>query len=273
MKFLDMFSGTGSVGDVVKEYGHDVKCFDIDRRYGADFCADITLISDDDFIRKFGYPDVIWASIPCNMYSVGACSTHWKIENEEYIPQTKEAIKGNKITERLLELIELVNPRYFFIENPRGMLRKMNFFDDLDKGYITYCQYGDSRMKPTDIWGKFPPSLILREPCNNGDPCHEAAPRGAKTGTQGLSKDDRGKVPRELIMDIIEACERDMNYWLKLESPFNVKTIGEDAYMEIPFNAKTIGKDIHIEIPYNVAKQHGWDENVILSHAVSDMFI
>jgi hypothetical protein len=42
-----------------------------------------------------------------------------------------------------------------------------------------------SQSKPTDLWGGFPPSLILKAPCKNGDPCHVAAPRGSSTGIQG----------------------------------------------------------------------------------------
>jgi hypothetical protein len=41
---------------------------------------------------------------------------------------------------------------------------------------ITYCQYGDTRMKPTDIWtnvGWWQPKTA----CNNGDTCRGAARR------------------------------------------------------------------------------------------------
>ena len=50
---------------------------------------------------------------------------------------------------------------------------------------VTYCQYGDNRMKPTDIWTNHP-CPKFKPPCKNGDPCHVSAPRGSQTGTQGL---------------------------------------------------------------------------------------
>ena len=50
---------------------------------------------------------------------------------------------------------------------------------------VTYCQYGDKRMKPTDIWTNHP-NPKFKPMCKNGDPCHEKAPRGSRSGTQGI---------------------------------------------------------------------------------------
>jgi len=56
-------------------------------------------------------------------------------------------------------------------------------------------------MKPTDIWHNIP--MQFRPICRNGDKCHESAPRGSRTGTQGLSGSvDRSKIPHELCYDI-----------------------------------------------------------------------
>jgi hypothetical protein len=62
-------------------------------------------------------------------------------------------------------------------------------------------------MKPTDIWTnhsnpKFKPM------CKNGDKCHEAAPRGSKTGTQGLKNAiERGVIPEKLCEHIYKISE------------------------------------------------------------------
>lgn len=46
--------------------------------------------------------------------------------------------------------------------------------------------------------------------CKNGDPCHARAPRGAKTGTQGLKhKKDRSRIPAELCKHIVDICEEE----------------------------------------------------------------
>lgn len=69
---------------------------------------------------------------------------------------------------------------------------------------VTYCQYGDNRMKPTDIWtncSEWKPKPM----CKNGENCHESAPRGSKTGTQGIKgAKDRGVIPPALFYEIFE---------------------------------------------------------------------
>ena len=61
------------------------------------------------------------------------------------------------------------------------------------------------RMKPTDIWTNC--NVTIRPMCFNGnkDCHHEPAPRGAKTGTQGLKGDYlRSQIPAELFEDIFK---------------------------------------------------------------------
>ena len=71
---------------------------------------------------------------------------------------------------------------------------------------VWYCQYGDDRAKPTDIWtNDF--KWIPRNPCFNGNKnCHhQPAPRGSQTGTQGLNNAyEKSKVPSELCREILE---------------------------------------------------------------------
>lgn len=60
----------------------------------------------------------------------------------------------------------------------------------------------------TDIWTNC--DLWTPRPmCRNGDTCHEAAPRGSKTGTQGRGDaHERAKIPSALCVDIMEAALR-----------------------------------------------------------------
>jgi hypothetical protein len=109
-----------------------------------------------------------------------------------------------------MRLIGETEAEWWFIENPRGMMRKV--FDqyaeeaglsDYTRRTVTYCQYGDTRMKPTDIWTNadwWEP----RPPCKNGMPCHEAAPRGSRTGTQGIKEAyKRAMIPADLFAEIL----------------------------------------------------------------------
>ena len=44
--------------------------------------------------------------------------------------------------------------------------------------------------------------------CKNGDPCHIPAPRGSKTGTQGLKgAKERSIIPHKLCEHIVDICE------------------------------------------------------------------
>ena len=65
-------------------------------------------------------------------------------------------------------------------------------------------------MKPTDIFTNAS-DPAFRPPCKNGSPCHEPAPRGSKTGTQGLANArERGRIPDELCQHIVDVCEREV---------------------------------------------------------------
>lgn len=62
-------------------------------------------------------------------------------------------------------------------------------------------------MKPTDLWTNHPNPNFLPM-CKNGQPCHESAPRGSKTGTQGLKcKVDRSRIPEDLCKHIVKISE------------------------------------------------------------------
>ena len=86
-------------------------------------------------------------------------------------------------------------------------MRKMPELIMIPRDTVTYCQYGDTRMKPTDIWNNCF-NWRPKPACKNGDPCHERAPRGSRTGTQGIKGyKNRSRIPRELCLEIIKACE------------------------------------------------------------------
>lgn len=113
----------------------------------------------------------------------------------------------DRVNQHVHCLIMALSPKYWFIENPRGGMRKMDFMNGLPRYTVTYCQYGDTRMKPTDIWTNHP-NPKFKPMCKNGDSCHIAAPRGAKTGTQGIKMTrDRPRIPEQLCEHIVSICE------------------------------------------------------------------
>lgn len=200
MKILELFAGTRSIGKAFEKRGHEVYSVDWNKDFeNINLYADISKLTADEIIDKFGKPDVIWASPDCTSYSIAAISHHRKREEDGNLAPVSEYAKFcDETNKHLLDLIKELNPKYWFIENPRGGLRKMRFMQELPRYTVTYCQYGDKRMKPTDIWSnhsnpKFKPM------CKNGDACHEPAPRGSKTGTQGLKVYEIEEVMDKLI--------------------------------------------------------------------------
>lgn len=209
MKVLELFAGGRSFSKVAEQNGHTTFDTDIEQFEGIDLAIDI--LEFEPHMCPFT-PDVIWASPPCETFSVASIGRHWT-SGHAFKPKTERAEQGVKILERLIGLLQQyirINPDViWFVENPRGKMRKAPQWEQLDhvRRTVTYCQYGDFRMKPTDIWTNNT-TWEPRPTCKNGDPCHESAPRSSKTGTSRhrtyLAK---SAIPPELCQEIVTATE------------------------------------------------------------------
>ena len=209
MKVLELFAGTRSIGKAFEQRGHEVFSVEWDKTFeDIDLYADILTVTADDIIKQFGKPDVIWASPDCTTYSVAAISKHRRQESDGVLsPVSEYAEFCDKVNAHVVDLIRELNPKYWFIENPVGGLRKMPFMQGLPRYTVTYCQYGERRQKPTDIWTNHPFPAFC-PPCGRGSPCHDAAPRGARTGTQALKNArEKAKIPKLLCEHIVTICE------------------------------------------------------------------
>jgi len=207
MKVLELFAGSRSVGKAAQSLGFKVFSSDLNDFDGIDYAIDIL---DFDTKKVPFKPDIIWASPPCTTYSIAAISHH----RPKGKPLSEFAIKSDKIIKKTLSIINELNSQAWYIENPRGMLRKQDFMLGLPRATVWYCKYGDTRAKPTDIWTNNLRSLLNpdgwqpRPQCHNGNKnCHhEAAPRGSRTGTQGIKDNyNRSKIPNELCIEILKA--------------------------------------------------------------------
>lgn len=177
MKVLDLFSGLKGWSTPFAERGHQTFCVELNPKFAADFRDVLLFDPAKDLPWK---PDIILASPPCTAFTVMAIGKNW---TKDHQPKTQSALLGLKLMRRTLELIKLIDPKYFII------------------------QYGEDRTKPTDLWGKFPPGLVLAEPCKNGMPCHKAAPRGSTTGTQGMDSAESARIPYALALAVCKAAE------------------------------------------------------------------
>jgi len=205
---VDMFSGTGSATAPFRE-SPDWKVIDIElnERDEIDFDSErIELEKSIMEVRPDELPstvDFVWASPPCTTFSTASMGHYWT----EYLPEKQKTVDHVAYVYRALWLINQLNPTYWFLENPRAFLR--NVMPVQPTGTVTYCQYGSEDQKPTDLYGKHPPSMTYRK-CTRGSTCHNSAPRGENhQGTQASDKDaiERSKVPRELAEQDFQAVE------------------------------------------------------------------
>lgn len=198
MLIFDFFAGTGSATKAFEDCGHRVIKIELDERFEAQE-RDLLSLTSTQLVLKYGKPDFVWASPPCTAFSVAAIGRNW---NKNLTPKTNKAIEGLKLVDYTIQLINELQPsKGWVIENPRGMLRKLRL-SEVIRHTVTYCQYGDSRMKPTDLWTNLV-GWMPKPACKNGDACHEAAPRGSRTGTQGLKNAMiRSMIPIDLSRDL-----------------------------------------------------------------------
>lgn len=218
MKVLELFAGTRSIGKAFETRGHEVFSVEWDKQFeNIDLYADIMTVTADDILKKFGKPDVIWASPDCTTFSIAAISHHRRKNPEtgNLDPVSDYAKFCDALDQHVLRLILALSPKYWFIENPRGGMRKMTWMQGLPRYTVTYCKYEldkpveERRMKPTDIWTNHP-KPDFKPMCKNGDPCHASAPRGSATGTQGIKgAKDRSVIPQLLCEHIVDICEEE----------------------------------------------------------------
>lgn len=200
MKVLDLFAGQKSLKAPAEDLGLKYFSVELLPELEPDLVADIKNLSASDIPFK---PDIIWASPPCTCFSIASIGYHW---NKDNTPKTERARLSLELVIHTLGLIKELNPSFWFMENPRGKLRKLVPSDKYTvRHQVSYCRYGFDRMKPTDIWTN---SLlwIPRPMCKNGHPDHISAPRGSRTGTQGMKASEAGKVPYDLLYEILRSC-------------------------------------------------------------------
>ena len=155
MKVLELFAGTRSIGKAFEAKGHEVFSVEWDTSFpDIDLNIDIGELTAEMILERFGHPDVVWLSPDCTTFSVAAISHHRKQNTitGDLEPITDYAKFCDTVDQHCLDLLNALKPKFWFIENPRGAMRKMSWMQGLPMYPTTYCQYGDTRMKPTDLW-------------------------------------------------------------------------------------------------------------------------
>ena len=126
VKLLELYKGTGSFGKAAKRKHIDVVSLDFLEKYKPDILTDILTWDYEKWYKEHNWtPDLIWASPPCNTFSVLAYSLKER-NTKTAEPYSERAKQGTDILYRTLKVIRFFkskNPNLLFIiENPRGMM-------------------------------------------------------------------------------------------------------------------------------------------------------
>ena len=130
MKVLELFAGSRSFSKVAEELGHKTYTTDFSDFASIDLVKDILDVNATDIEKEFGIPDILWSSPPCTTFSVASIGHHW---NKDYTPKTAKCRNNIDVVKKSNSIIRYFlhrNPNLlYYIENPRGMLRKLDFMN------------------------------------------------------------------------------------------------------------------------------------------------
>jgi hypothetical protein len=187
MKILELFSGTGSVGKIAREKGWEVVSLDLKN---ADI--NINILNWDYTIYEPGYFEIIWASPPCNSFSI----LQNALKTKEQIIQNIN-VNGLPILNKTLEIINYLNPKYYFIENPQtGLMKK--YITDRPYYDVDYCKFADwGYRKRTRIWTNINNynHVLCQKNCNSLN-------NNKHKMKNGKTLSDRYRIPPELIKSL-----------------------------------------------------------------------
>jgi len=204
---IELFPGSGVLAKAFRDAGYRTLTIDINPALKPDLVADILTLKIHDLPKWARKPDVIHCGVPCTKFSVAGRSSNFT----NFMPNDVDSCIALALVYKCLDLIKELNPKSWFIENPMGYLRKFPFMKRLSRKEVWYCKYGDNKAKPTDFWSNRSDWLPKKCFNNNWNCHHERAPRGSKTGTQGLTNAyERGIYPIDLCKEIVNVCEGKM---------------------------------------------------------------
>jgi len=202
---LDLFAGLGGFSAAFKDADDwRVHTVDIAGEFNPDIQADILDLQPSDLLDEDDEKLVVLASPPCTAFSMAASGTHLDSDGRPVSAWGRESLA---LVHHTRGLIRGLDPDWYFIENPMGGMR--NELGQPD-AHVWWCQYGSDRAKPTDLWGRIPPSFPVKQCYNGNDDCHhEPAPRGSDSGTQASNRDaaERARLPYGLSEAVLESVE------------------------------------------------------------------
>lgn len=205
MRVLDLFAGKGGWSQAFRDRGHEVVRVELEDWLEAEIHANVLDLTVDDLPGPW---DIVLASPPCEKFSLMSVYHHWHFESDSgYVPRSSIVVEATRLALHTLYLLGNLETKAAIMENPRGLMRKVLPYKPL--ATVSYCQYGDTKMKPTDLWLFGDARRFYFKPiCKNRAGCHVEAVRGSREGTQRPMRYwDRSIVPYGLSEAICTQME------------------------------------------------------------------
>jgi len=168
-KILELFSGSGIMSKTFEKYS-DFEAFTIDNNkcFNPTLCIDINNLPVNYF--KPNSFDVIWCALPCTYFSrYSLIDNHWQNG------MSNQVLQANILNKHVIEIINYINPQFYFYENPLAFLGDMDYMNFGYRYILSQCLYGLKYKKDTEIWSNIKNLKFKRcigkkfMPCK---PCH-----------------------------------------------------------------------------------------------------
>ena len=199
MRVLELFSGTKSIGNAFERLGyHDIVSVDSDSTYNP---SRLINIMDWDFSEfEPGDFDFIHASPPCTQYSQARTRGG---------PRDFDTADG--LVAKALEIIDYLQPVFWLIENPDGLLKTRPCMSGLAPPILcSYCKYSDwGYRKNTTMWTNLPLKLMTCDKkCQgfaNGRHPNHAQRTGPLWSGKSNKRDNLYRIPAALCDEVARA--------------------------------------------------------------------
>lgn len=151
---VELFCGQIKVfSSIAGALGFRTFTVDSDQAASPDLIGDITSLS---AAKMPASPLIVWAAPPA--FPALNERAHWATDGSWY-PETAEAENAMTVIRQTIGIITALNPTWWFLENPKSLLRGMPLFAGFNRGYPTRNrltfrsdEWGGASAAETDVW-------------------------------------------------------------------------------------------------------------------------
>lgn len=158
---LELFAGTCVTSGAFYHQEWDTVSHDIDPTSNATIKSDILNLDPEELPFV---PDFIWASPPCETYSLLAGGYHRSVGDNE-LDRSPVARLHNLIFMKMVQIMTWVKEKHphviICIENPVGKIRHMPLMKEFVRHFglhavtVNYCCFERDERKPTQLWSNY----------------------------------------------------------------------------------------------------------------------